>query len=145
MVTLTLIYDTVDFGTLGFYMGKCLISGFLRNYISLRYNTWYTWSTKWANERYYVTKGQGHSVSPSVIKIFKHLQLWNHWADWSQNFIWSLSGVGKQKLIPRVWVTWPRWPPCPYMVKTLQKSSSLEPKGLWPWNLVWSIGHAGPS
>ena len=27
-------------------------------------------------------------------------------------------------------VTLPRWPPCPYMVKTLQKSSSTEPVGL---------------
>ena len=36
-----------------------------------------------------------------------------------------------------VQVTWPRWLPCPYMVKTLKKSSSPEPKGLWPWNLVY--------
>ena len=33
----------------------------------------------------------------------------------------------------------------PYMVKTLQKSSSPEPKGQWPWILVCSIGALGPS
>ena len=42
--------------------------------------------------------------------------------------------------VQTVLVTWPRWPPCPYMVKTLKKSSSPEPKGRWPWNLVCSIG-----
>ena len=36
--------------------------------------------------------------------------------------------------------TVPRWPLSPYMVKTLKKSSSPEPKGRWPWNLVCSIG-----
>ena len=55
------------------------------------------------------------------------------------NFIWSLSGMGERKFVHRVWVTWPRWPPCPYMVKTLQKSSP-EPKGQWLWGLVCSIG-----
>ena len=37
-------------------------------------------------------------------------------------------------------VTWPGWPPCPYTVKNLKKSSSPEPKGRWPWNLVCIIG-----
>ena len=45
------------------------------------------------------------------------------------NFIWSLSGMEERKFVREVWVTWPRWPPRPYMVKTLQKSSSPEPKG----------------
>ena len=61
------------------------------------------------------------------------------------NFIWSLSRMGEWKFVRVIWITWPRWPPCPYMVKTLQKSSSPEPKGLWPWNLVCNIGHSGPS
>ena len=46
---------------------------------------------------------------------------------------------------PRPWVTWPRWRPCPYMVKTLKKFSSLEPLGRFPRNLVYSIGDSGPS
>ena len=44
------------------------------------------------------------------------------------------------KVCSTVLVTWPRWPLCPYMVKTLKKSSSLEPKGWWLWNLLCSIG-----
>ena len=37
-------------------------------------------------------------------------------------------------------VTWPRWPPRPYMIKNLQKSSSPEPVDRFPLNLVCSIG-----
>ena len=61
------------------------------------------------------------------------------------NFIWSLSGMGERKFVRGVWVTWPRWPPRPYLVKTLQKSSSPEPKGQWLCGLVCSIGALGPS
>ena len=43
------------------------------------------------------------------------------------NFMWSLLGMGERKFVQTVQVTWPRWPPCPYMVKTLKKSSP-EPK-----------------
>ena len=35
---------------------------------------------------------------------------------------------------------WPRWPPCPYDGKNLYKSSFLEPKRRWHWNLVRGIG-----
>ena len=41
-------------------------------------------------------------------------------------------------------VTWPRWPPCPCMVKTLKKSSSLEPVDRFQWNLVCSNGGLWP-
>ena len=40
--------------------------------------------------------------------------------------MWSLHGMGEWKFVQMVQVTWPIWPPCPYMVKTFQKSSSLE-------------------
>ena len=36
------------------------------------------------------------------------------------NFIWSLLRVGERKLAKMVAVGWPRWPPCPYMVKTFK-------------------------
>ena len=36
------------------------------------------------------------------------------------NFIWSLLGTGKWKFVKTVQVTWPRWSPCQYMVKTLK-------------------------
>ena len=49
------------------------------------------------------------------------------------NFMWSLLWWGKQKFVCS---TWPRWPPRPYMVKTLQKS--LEPVDRFHRNLVMS-------
>ena len=58
--------------------------------------------------------------------------------------MWSLHVSGERKFVRGIWVTCPRWPPCPYMVKTLQKSSP-EPKGQWPWALVCSIGALSPS
>ena len=36
------------------------------------------------------------------------------------NFIWSLLGTQEWKFVQMVQVTWPRWAPCPYMVKTLK-------------------------
>ena len=47
--------------------------------------------------------------------------------------MWRLHGMGKRKFVQMVLVTWPIWPPCPYMVKTLknlllrnQKADDLE-------------------
>ena len=37
------------------------------------------------------------------------------------NFIWSLLEFGEQKIGKTVAVHWPRWQPCPYMVKTFKK------------------------
>ena len=61
------------------------------------------------------------------------------------NFMWSLLGQGKRKFVHGTWVTLPRWPPRPYMVKTLQKSSSPEPACQFLRNLVCSIGDSSPS
>ena len=36
------------------------------------------------------------------------------------NFTWSLHVMGERKFVQTVLVTWPRWPQCPYMVKTLK-------------------------
>ena len=49
---------------------------------------------------------------------------------------------GEWKFVQMVQVTSPIWPSCPYMVKTLKKSSSLEPNSRWPWKLVCSIGYS---
>ena len=69
---------------------------------------------------------------PSSSTLFKHLLFRNHWANQS-NFIWSFYGMGEQKFAQTVLVTWPRWPPYLYMVKTLknlllqnQKADDLE-------------------
>ena len=51
--------------------------------------------------------------------------------------------MGERKFVKMVLVTCPRWPPRPYMVKTLKKSSP-EPEGRGPWDLVCSIGDVGP-
>ena len=50
------------------------------------------------------------------------------------NFIWRFYGIGERKFAQMVLVTWPRWPPCPYMIKTLKIFFSGT-KGWWPWNL----------
>ena len=60
-------------------------------------------------------------------------------------FIWSLLRMGERKFVQTILVTWPRWPPHPYMVKTFKKSSSPEPEGWWPCDLVCSIGVVGPT
>ena len=36
------------------------------------------------------------------------------------NYMWSLHGVGEQKFVHNVWVTWPRRPSWSYMVKTFE-------------------------
>ena len=82
-------------------------------------------------------------------------------------FIWSFYGMGEHIFAQTVLVTWPRWPPCPYMVKTLkilllwnQKADGLEtwyaswgarvlPSSLkwWPWvdlDLFYSKVKFGP-
>ena len=86
-------------------------------------------------------EGQGHSftiylsgflcfVLYKAKKSGERLQ--DHWSSgFSQkllcpflpNFLWKLSGTRKWKSDDMMLVTWPRWPPRPYMVKTLQKSS----------------------
>ena len=60
-------------------------------------------------------------------------------------FIWRLLRMRERKFVQMVLVTWPRWHPRPYMVKNPQKSSSPEPEGRWPWDLVCSIGVVGPT
>ena len=87
-------------------------------------------------------KGQGHSLTLikghsdfNVKTSFSQKQL----GDLEPKFIWKLEGEKKWKFIQMSWVTWPTWLPCPYMVKTLKKSSSPEPRNRWPWNLVCSI------
>ena len=44
------------------------------------------------------------------------------------NFIWSLFRLGEWKIAKMVAVHWPRWPPCPYMVKTF-KNLLLQNRG----------------
>ena len=86
------------------------------------------------------------SVRPSVVR--QHFQTSSPLkllGQLNSYFIWRLLRMGERKFVQMVLVTWPRWPPCPYMVKTLKKSSSPEPESWWPWDLVCSIGVVGPT
>ena len=55
------------------------------------------------------------------------------------NFIWSLPWAGEWKITKMVVVHWPRWLPCPYMIKTF-KSSSLEERMPSGWIFQQIIG-----
>ena len=68
-------------------------------------------------------KGQGHSLTlvqghlDSSFSTFFSLE-----TTWpiEPNFMWRLHGMGKQKFVQMVQVSWPIWPPCAYMVKTVK-------------------------
>ena len=55
------------------------------------------------------------SVCLSSVHVFERLLLWNPWA----NFLQTSRGAD-WKFVQMVTVRWLRWPPCPYMVKTLK-------------------------
>ena len=59
------------------------------------------------------------SVHPSV-NIFQMTSPLKPLSQFCSNFIWSLLMVGEQNFAKMVAVRWPRWPPCPYMVKTFK-------------------------
>ena len=67
------------------------------------------------------TKGQHHSLTfvqgHSFFIIFKHFF---QRAERSQISCGASIGKGKLEFVQLVQVTWPRWPPCPYMVKPLK-------------------------
>ena len=56
------------------------------------------------------------------------------------NVIWSLLRLGERKIAKMVTVCWPRWSPCPYMVKTSNKYSAPEPRMPWGWIFAQIIG-----
>ena len=83
-----------------------------------------------------LTLVQGHSDS-----TFSFFFLRNCLPDGSQNLCGASMGCAR-KFYQMVYIIWPSWPPCPYVVKKIKKSSSLEPKGRWPCKLVCSIGYS---
>ena len=66
------------------------------------------------------------SVRPSSTML-NHLLLRHRLTNQSQILYEASLGRGNESLFAASGVTWPRWPPRPYMVKSLQKSSSSEP------------------
>ena len=132
----------VKFGYLGFSIGKKWKLLIFQNICRL-------WpETNWKNEHMWVLKVKVISWPWSKVIYIQNLKLAffrNHWANQKPNFTCKLSGTRKWKIDDMMLVTWPRWQPCPYMVKTLQKSSSPELAGGFPRNLVCSIGNSSPS
>ena len=55
------------------------------------------------------------------------------------NFIWSLLGTGLQ-VYSNSLGHMTKMATMPIYGKNFKKSSSLEPKGQWPWNLICGIG-----
>ena len=83
------------------------------------------------------------SVCPSSVRrphFFKHLLLRNHWANWSQISYEVSMGWENEKVCSNGPGHMTKMAAMPIYGKNLKKSSSSEPKGQWPWNLVCSIG-----
>ena len=98
--------------------------------------------------RYVSIEGQGHYLTLAQGRVYTKIKTGfsQELLCWSEPyFVCKLSGTKKWKSDDLMLVTWPRWPPCPYMVKTLQKSSSPEPAGRFPRNFVCSIGDSSPT
>ena len=81
-------------------------------------------------------------VCLSSVIIFKHLLSINRWTNRSLNSCGAFLGSGEQKFLSGVKVTSPKWPQCPYMIKSLQKmfysvsSGTIGLKlGMWHWGL----------
>ena len=59
------------------------------------------------------------------------------------NFVWKLSGTRNWKSDDLMLVTWPRWPPRPYMVKTLQNVLLLN--RWFDFHETWYIALGAPA
>ena len=59
---------------------------------------------------------------------FSRLLLWSPRANFAQISYGASLGWGERKIAKMVAVHWPRWPPCPYMVKTF-KNLLLQNRG----------------
>ena len=120
-VDLDLFYSKVKFGNLGFSIGKSENSGFFfRNNCSLWPESWNMEKTNWVHEGTCMWVCNVKVISwpwPKVIYIWKlkFAFLRNHWAIFNQMLFVSFWKHWNENL-----VTWPRWLPCPYLVKTLQ-------------------------
>ena len=140
-VDLDLFYGKVKFGNWGFAKRKSEKCWFFRTFAACDLKLHKKW-------RHVSIEGQGHFLTLTQSQLHMKLQTAFSQIPLGQskpNFICKLSGLRKWKFIDMMLVTWPKWPPLPYMVKTLQKSSSLEPVDRFPQNLVCSIGDSCPS
>ena len=74
------------------------------------------------------------------VQNFKRLLLWSLWANFAQISYGASLGLGNAKIAKMVAGHWPRWPPCPYMVKTF-KNLLLTTEDAFGLNLC--ISHRG--
>ena len=88
-------------------------------YCSPRSQSWLKHSTKWVDEIKWVSKVKASLwPRPKVTHIQSYNLYFSETAGWFlTNFPWKLIGES-WKFILISWFTWPRWQPCPYMVKT---------------------------
>ena len=80
-------------------------------------------STKWVYEHLWISKVKVFHWLWSEITQSQHFQPsfpWNYMADWSQISCGVSMGWGMKVSIQMVYVAWPKWPPVPYMLKTLK-------------------------
>ena len=129
-VDLDLFYGKVNFGNKGFSIGKSENYWFFRTFAvcDLKLHKIMKICEYWRSRSFLdrdpksVTYESGFSQKP--LGQSKPI------------FICKLSGSRKWKFIDMMLITWPKWLPRPHMVKTLQKSSSLELVDWFPQNLV---------
>ena len=77
------------------------------------------------------------------VQNFKQLLLWSLWANFAQISYGASLMWGERKLAKMVAVRWPRWPPCPYMVKTFKNLLLQNRECLWAEPLQESSGSGG--
>ena len=87
------------------------------------------------------------SVRPSSLNIFKHLLLWNYWANWTKTSYGDSLGWGNKSLFKWSWSHDQdgRHPHTPIYGKNPLKIFFSRTRSWWPWDLVCSIGDVGPT
>ena len=102
---------------------KTVKHGFFRHYCCLWCQSWQMQLTKWVHKPVWISKVSVIDWPWSKVTQIQHLQTSFpkiRLGGLKPNFIWSLNGMGEQTFVQMVQVTWPMWPPCPYMLKTLK-------------------------
>ena len=95
---------------------------FFDNYCSLRSQSCLKHYGKWVYEVEWVSKVKvihwpwSKVTQIWMLKLFSQRQL----GHLEPKVIWKLTGEWQWKFIQMSLVTWPTWPPCPYIVKTLK-------------------------
>ena len=104
-----------------FCMGKCLNTRFYRNYWSLWTESWYScWLSDYMDTYEYQRSRSLFDFCQRSLRLILSVIFCCEAArpikaKFHVEFLW----VERMKICSNGLVIWPRWPPCPYMVKTL--------------------------